>query len=136
MDPATTPGDRIADLEDALEREREKVHALQDIGAALGSTLDPSELLTLVLERVSRVMDAERSTLYLLNDAGDELRAEVAQGEHIEPIRLPVGEGLAGTVAKSGRSLNIKDAYKDPRFDGAWDKRTGFRTRSTLCVPL
>jgi len=136
VDPATTPGDRIADLEDALEREREKVHALQDIGAALGSTLDPSELLTLVLERVSRVMDAERSTLYLLNDAGDELRAEVAQGEHIEPIRLPVGEGLAGTVAKSGRSLNIKDAYKDPRFDGAWDKRTGFRTRSTLCVPL
>ncbi|NOY90862.1 MAG: GAF domain-containing protein [Deltaproteobacteria bacterium] len=136
MDTLTTLAERVAELEGALARERERVHALEDIGAALGSTLDPSELLTLVLERVSRVMDAERSTLYLLNDAGDELRAEVAQGEDVQEIRLPVGEGLAGTVAKSGRSLNIKDAYKDPRFDGAWDKRTGFRTRSTLCVPL
>jgi len=136
VDTLTTLAERVAELEGALARERERVHALEDIGAALGSTLDPSELLTLVLERVSRVMDAERSTLYLLNDAGDELRAEVAQGEDVQEIRLPVGEGLAGTVAKSGRSLNIKDAYKDPRFDGAWDKRTGFRTRSTLCVPL
>ncbi len=136
MNTLTTLAERVAELEGALAREREKMHALEDIGAALGSTLDPSELLTLVLERVSRVMDAERSTLYLLNDAGDELRAEVAQGEDVQEIRLPVGEGLAGTVAKSGRSLNIKDAYKDPRFDGAWDKRTGFRTRSTLCVPL
>jgi len=136
MDSDASLTARVQELEAALAREQEKVHALEDIGAALGSTLDPSELLTLVLERVSRVMDGERSTLYLLNDAGDELYAEVAQGEHVQEIRLPVGEGLAGTVAKTGRSLNIKDAYKDPRFDGAWDKRTGFRTRSTLCVPL
>lgn len=119
-----------------LESERAKLRALTDISAALGSTLDLNELLTMVLGRISAVMSADRSTLYLLDEDADELWSKVAQGEHTHEIRLAVGVGLAGTVAKTGRSLNIKDAYQDPRFDSAWDRKTGYRTRSTLCVPM
>src|SRR5262245_29731374 len=129
------PGDAAA-LRAALAREQEKLRAMQEIGVALGSTLDLNELLELVLDRISSVMDAERSTLYLIDEESGELWSKVAQGDRKPEIRLRVGEGLAGWVARTGRALNIKDAYLDPRFDGEWDRRTGFRTRSTLCVPM
>jgi signal transduction protein with GAF and PtsI domain len=60
----------------------------------------------------------------------------VAQGEHSREIRLAVGEGLAGAVARTGHALNIPDAYSDPRFDRTWDDVTGYRTRNVLCVPM
>ena len=104
-------------LELALSREREKLSALTDIGVALGSTLDLNELLVLVLDRVSPLMAADRSTLYLLDEDTGELWSKVAQGEEVREIRLKVGDGLAGWVAKSGQVLNIKDVYQDPRFD-------------------
>ena len=126
----------VEQLREALSREQEKLRALQDIGAALGSTLDLNELLILVLDRVSQLMEADRSTLYLLDEETGQLWSKVAQGEDIHEIRLELGEGIAGWVAKHGRPLNIKDAYQDPRFDAEWDRRTGYRTRSILCVPM
>jgi signal transduction histidine kinase len=129
------PGD-LELLRELLRQERAKVRALEDIGVALGSTLDLNELLSLVVTRVSEVVDAERSTLYLLDEDSNELWSKVIQGEQLVEIRLRMGEGLAGWVAQSGRALNIKDAYLDQRFDPFWDKRTGFRTRSIMCVPM
>jgi signal transduction histidine kinase len=126
----------VAVLRELLEQERGKVRALEDIGVALGSTLDLNELLALVVARVSQVVDADRSTLYLLDEDTGELWSKVAEGESISEIRLKVGDGLSGWVAQSGRSVNIKDAYLDKRFDPYWDKKTGYRTRSILCVPM
>lgn len=123
-------------IERELAREQERLHALQDIGTALGSTLDLNQLLTLILDRMSRLLGADRSTLYLVDDHTGELWSKVAQGERIHEIRLKPGEGLAGWVASTGRVLNIVDVYQDPRFEAEWDRRTGYRTRSTLCVPL
>lgn len=128
--------DDLEALRQEVERERKKLRALQEIGGLLGSTLDLNELLSLVVERISEVMEADRTTLYLLDDDSGELWSKVAQGETMQEIRLPVGSGLAGTVAKTGKSLNVKDAYQDVRFDAEWDRRTGYRTRSTLCVPM
>ncbi|MEM6959763.1 MAG: GAF domain-containing protein, partial [Myxococcota bacterium] len=126
----------IAELRLAMERERRKLRALQDVGALLGSTLDLNELLALVVSRISEVVDADRATLYLLDDDTGELWAKISQGEELVEIRLKVGDGIAGAVARSGRSLNVKDAYQDTRFDAEWDRRTGYRTRSILCVPM
>lgn len=123
-------------LQNVVERERAKLRALQDISAALGSTLDLGELLEMILDRISEVMEADRSTLYLLDEETDELWSKVAQGDDVVEIRLRPGEGLAGAVASTGKPLNIKDAYQDVRFDAEWDRRTGYRTRSTLCVPM
>ncbi|MEM7447220.1 MAG: GAF domain-containing protein [Myxococcota bacterium] len=127
---------QMGQLSDALERERRKLKALQDIGAALGSTLDLDELLSMVLDRIGQVMEADRSTLYLLDEDKGELWSKIAQGTQFREIRLRVGEGLAGWVAQTGRTLNIRDAYQDLRFDGEWDRRTGYRTRSILGVPM
>jgi len=123
-------------LKELLEQERAKVRALEDIGVALGSTLDLNELLSLVVNRVSQVVDADRSTLYLIDESSGELWSKVAQGEQVVEIRLRVGDGLAGWVAQSGKSLNIKDAYLDQRFDPFWDQQTGYRTCSIMCVPM
>ncbi len=123
-------------LQTVVDRERAKLRALQDISAALGSTLDLGELLEMILDRISEVMEADRSALYLLDEDTNELWSKVAQGEEVVEIRLKPGEGLAGAVAKTGKPLNIKDAYQDVRFDAQWDRRTGYRTRSTLCVPM
>ncbi|HEY8429322.1 MAG TPA: GAF domain-containing protein [Sandaracinaceae bacterium] len=127
---------KVALLERALAREQAKTRALSDISAALGSTLDLDELLTLVASRITEVIDADRSTIYLLDDDGKYLVSRVAEGHGSADIRLKVGEGLAGWVARTGEKLNIKDAYQDVRFDAEWDRRTGYRTRSTLCVPM
>ena len=119
-----------------MEHERKKLQALQDIGVLLGSTFDLEELLDVLLDRICDVMDADRATLYLLDDDSGELFSKIDQGEHIVEIRLKVGEGLAGSVAQTGQTLNLTDAYQDVRFDAEWDRQTGYRTRSVLCVPL
>jgi signal transduction histidine kinase len=125
-----------AELEAQLRTEREKLALIQDIGRALSSALDLDELLSLIMEKVNLLMDADRSTLYLVSDDGRELWSKVLQGGEVREIRLNVGEGIAGWVAASGETLNIPDAYVDPRFQPAVDLRSGYRTRSSLCVPM
>ncbi len=125
-----------ASILEQLARCRRKVRALQEVGTAIASTLEHDELLHLVMERVSEVVDAERSTLYLLDPERGELWSKVAQGASVEEIRLRIGEGIAGWVARAERPLCIEDAYQDVRFDAEWDRRMGYRTRSIVAVPL
>ncbi len=127
---------RVAELEAELAHERKVSTALREVGLALGATLDLDELLELILARMTEVVLAERATLYLLDDAKDELVSRVIQGGEVRQIRLKVGDGIAGHVAKTGRTRLVKDAYKDPRFDPSWDTATGYRTRSILAVPM
>lgn len=131
-----TQSQEIADLRAELQDEHEKLLALQDINAASGTILDVDELLALVASRISRVMEADRTTVYLLDEEGRMLVSRVVEGEASREIRLPVGAGLAGWVAKTGIALNLEDAYRDVRFDPEWDRRTGYRTRSVLAVPM
>ena len=126
----------VATLESRLREEERKVAIVQEIGAALGSTLDLDRLLTLIMEKVTELLGADRSTLYLLSDDGLELWSKIAQGGEIREIRLRVGEGIAGWVAQSGEVVNIPDAYADPRFNQEVDRRSGYRTRSILCMPM
>lgn len=123
-------------LRQELEREHERIRLMREVSLALGSTLDLETILSIVVDRVSRLLDADRATLYLIDDATSELWSQVAQGDGTLEIRLNIGEGLAGWCARHGRSVNVKDAAKDPRFDARWDERTGYQTQSALCVPL
>ena len=106
------------------------------IGAALSATPDLDSLLRLLIDKVTELMDADRSTLYLLSEDGTELWSKVVQGKDTLAIRLQVGECIAGWVAQSGQVVNIADAYRDTRFQPAVDLRSGYRTRSILCVPM
>jgi len=126
----------VAELEVQLAHEKKVGAALREVGLALGTTLDLEQLLELILARITEVVEAERATLYLLDEAKDELVSRVVQGGEVRQIRLKVGDGIAGHVAKTGRTRLVKDAYKDPRFDPSWDNASGYKTRSILAVPM
>jgi signal transduction histidine kinase len=135
MGPESTHA-RDSELEHKLRHEQKKLALVQEIGRALSSSLDLDQLLRLIMERVTVLMQADRSTLYLVTDDGKQLWSKIIQGEEVLEIRLNVGEGIAGWVAASGQIVNIPDAYTDKRFQPAVDLRSGYRTRSILCVPM
>ena len=84
----------------------------------------------------TRLLNADRSTLFLNDEKTNELWSEVGQGLESMQIRLPNHLGIAGAVFMSGKSINIPYAYADLRFNPAFDKKTGYFTRSILCVPI
>jgi signal transduction histidine kinase len=125
-----------AELQQRLRVEQRKLDAVRQLGRVLGATLDLDRLLVVLLEKLTELLDAERATIFLVTDRGDELVSTVAQGGTIAPIRLRMGDGIAGWVAKSGETVNIPDAYADPRFNKEVDRTSGFRTRSILCMAM
>jgi signal transduction histidine kinase len=126
---------RVGQLEAALQRVRGVGEALRRVTMAVGAVDEIEELLQLIIDTTTDVLDAERATLYLLADNGS-LVSRVKKGAELREIVIPVGRGIAGHVAKTGKALRIKDAYKDKRFDRVWDKKSGYRTSSILAVPL
>ncbi|KPK83014.1 MAG: hypothetical protein AMJ81_08560, partial [Phycisphaerae bacterium SM23_33] len=98
------------------------------------ATTDLDELLGLVITSSMELLEAERATLFLYDQTTGELVSRIAHGA--EEIRLPGDAGIAGAVARNRRVLNIPDAYADHRFNREVDRRTGFRTRNILAVPL
>lgn len=120
-----------------LRTREEKLTALLKVAKALIEERNIDPLLDLIMRASQETVDAERCTLFLMDRNGKELWSKIAHGlEGERIIRLPVGAGIAGLVAKTGKPLNIADAYKDPRFNRAIDVTTGYKTSSILCVPM
>ncbi|HWN72100.1 MAG TPA: GAF domain-containing protein [Haliangium sp.] len=128
--------DRLRELEAQLRNELKKAALVRDVWRAVSLGLDLDRLLALIMDKVTQLMEADRSTLYLLSDDGATLWSKVLQGDEFSEIRLAVGEGIAGWVAQSGEQVNIPDAYSDKRFQPAVDIKSGYRTRSILCTPM
>lgn len=113
-----------------------KMAILLDVANSLSQTLNLEILISKIINKVSEILNAERSSLFLLDHETDELWSKVAQGAEVSEIRFPCSEGLAGYVASTGQELNIRDAYRDPRFNPAIDQTTGYRTKSLISVPV
>jgi signal transduction histidine kinase/putative methionine-R-sulfoxide reductase with GAF domain len=126
----------LVELRHALAREERIARALREVGNALGTTLELDDLLELILGRLTDLLEADRSTLYLLDESAGELVSRIVVGQKVRSIRLKVGHGIAGTVAKTGKPIRIRDAYNDPRFEPEWDLLSGFRTTTMLAAPL
>lgn len=120
----------------AAKNKVDKLHQLIDASKIVNSALDLDTLLGLILDVAASSVLADRGTLYLLDEAKGELWSKVMQGNNMVEIRLPLGKGLAGYVAKTGETVNIIDAYKDPRFNPEIDKKSGYKTRNVLCMPM
>ena len=114
----------------------EKLTALLDVGKAMASERNLDRLLQLILSEVTKVMEADRSSLFLVDRERNELWSKIAQGLEVREIRIKIGMGISGYVAQTGKTVNIQDAYDDPRFNQETDKRTGYRTHTILCVPM
>jgi adenylate cyclase len=86
--------------------------------------------------RLKESLGADRCTFYILDREQNEVWSKVALGLEAGEIRLPIRRGVVGYVARSGKSLNLRDVYNDPRFDRSVDQRTGYRTRSVLAMAI
>jgi adenylate cyclase len=131
-------GDAFGVLLEQVTRESEQFLRVTELASrdAFESMLE--QVIEAFTEKIVDLIDAERGTLFLLDEERGELWSKVATTEKgpMFEIRIPRSSGIAGAVASSGKSLNISDAYADPRFDRSVDDTSGFRTRSILCLPL
>ncbi|MBM3182384.1 MAG: HD domain-containing protein [Chloroflexi bacterium] len=109
---------------------------LLDISLGMIEKSNLSSLLGFIMEEAAKIMLADRSTLFLIDFDRNELISFIAQKSEIKEIRLPMGIGIAGHVARYGCPVNIEDAYKTPLFHKEVDRQTGYRTRTVLCVPM
>lgn len=129
----------VAELErNALEshQKMERLNLLIEASKTVNSAIEIDRLLGLILMAAARSINADRGTLYLVDEERQELWSKAAQGPVMVEIRLPMGRGLAGYVAKTGETVNIADAYQDPRFNPEIDRKSGYRTHNVLCMPM
>ncbi|MCC6810311.1 MAG: GAF domain-containing protein [Deltaproteobacteria bacterium] len=120
----------------ALQRRVDKLSSLLDVATAMAAERDLNQLLAVILREVRDVVEADRCSLFIIDHERGEIWSKIAQGLEIREIRIPIGVGIAGYVAQTGEKVNLADVYDDPRFDRTWDKKTGYRTKAMLCVPM
>ncbi len=113
-----------------------KLMVILEANKSLAETFDPTETLRIILKTAISETDAERGTIFLREPGSDELVSQILEGGTVNPIRLRVGTGIAGTVAKTGQVINTVDAYQDARFDKRTDASSGFKTLSMVAAPL
>jgi len=118
----------------AQDRQVRDLQKVLEISRAMAATEDIDRLLGLIVERSMELLDAERATVYLYDAASDELVSRIAA--EADEIRMLADAGIAGAAARSGRVVNVPDAYADDRFNPEVDRRTGFKTRNILAIPL
>ncbi len=119
-----------------LIKDHEKMAILFDVATHVARTLDLDTLFVDIVNKITEVLQVERSSLFLVDHESRELWSKVAQKSELTAIRFPMDRGLAGYVAETGETLNIENAYDDPRFLASVDEKTGFHTRSVLCAPI
>jgi K+-sensing histidine kinase KdpD len=129
----------VSELEKSLEVSKvqvEKLNMLIDAAKTVNSTLDLDRLLDVILETAIKSIAADSGTLYLVDELKSEIWSKALRGSEVIEIRLPIGKGLSGYVAKTGETINIPDAYNDSRFNSEVDKKSGYRTNNMLCMPM
>jgi adenylate cyclase len=125
-----------ARLFERVERQQREEALLLEVSVSIVSEIHLNPLLMKIMAAATALLDADRGTLFLYDDDRHELFSRVAGGIASEEIRFPAGAGIAGECFSSGRVINIADAYSDPRFNPEFDRQTGYRTHSMLCMPI
>lgn len=122
-----------------MEKEQDIFKILCKIGDNLASTMDLDELLTRIMEGAKQICNVEADSILLMDKERDELYFRIVLGEkcgEIKRVSIPLGEGIAGWVARNGQPLVVNNVDTDVRFSKRMDNLTGFRTKSVLCVPI
>ncbi|MFR1672217.1 MAG: HD domain-containing phosphohydrolase [Candidatus Gastranaerophilaceae bacterium] len=110
--------------------------SLVKIGRSITAQTDINVLLKVIAEETKIAIQADRCTVFLLDKEKNEIWSKVALGMENQEIRVPADKGLVGYVIKTGESLNIPDAYNDDRFNPDVDSKTGYKTKTILCMPI
>ncbi|MCU1348664.1 MAG: serine phosphatase, partial [Acidobacteria bacterium] len=119
--------------------EREEIAHLKTLVEAsklINSSIEPDALFSSILSVARTELGVDRGTLYFVDDKAHEIWSKVAGDLEGRTIRMPIGKGIAGSVAATGKAVLLQDAYADDRFDRSLDQASGYRTHSMLCVPI
>lgn len=127
---------RGAQFIEQIQKNRIQEMQFVDVVSNITSEIDLGSLLQKVMAEATRMLNAERSTLFINDPKRRELFSQVGEGLGATQIRLPNTAGIAGAVFTTGRTINIPHAYADLRFNPSFDRKTGFFTRSILCTPI
>ena len=115
------------------------IDRLKEISTWVSSVQDLDQLLELIIETATRMMDAKASSLLLLDQKTKKLQFKVATGDKgtdVKQFEIDLGQGIAGHVAETGEPLLIPDVAKDPRWYKEISESIGFQTQSIACVPM
>jgi diguanylate cyclase (GGDEF)-like protein len=121
------------------KRQLEEVAIFNDVAKALTSSLNLDSILQTIMEKMAEFFRPDTWSLLMVDEQKDELYFAIAIGdaaETLKTVRMRMGEGIAGWVARNGESLIVPDVYNDPRFAKRVDEYTKWKTRSIICVPL
>ncbi len=125
-----------ARLFEKVERQQREEAMLLEISISIVAEIHLDPLLMKIMAAATTLLDADRGTLFLYDATANKLFSRVAGGIAGAEIRFPADAGIAGECFSSGRVINIADAYSDPRFNADFDRHTGYRTHSMLCMPI
>ncbi len=120
-----------------VEREIRNLNVILEVSKAMSSEIQLDNLLQVIVQKTVEAMNADLGSLFIYDESRNELWSRIAQKlGQLEEIRFPIGVGIAGDVAQTRKGANIADVYADPRFNPDFDRQTGYRTRSLLCLPM
>jgi len=120
-------------------RHLQELAIFHDVAKALTSSLNLDSILQTIMAKVAEYFRPDTWSLLMVDEAADELYFAIAVGDAadaLKSVRLHVGEGIAGWVAKNGEALVVPDVYNDARFAKRIDEMTKWQTRSIICIPL
>ena len=116
-----------------------QIHTLYQVNRFISSIYNLDQLLDLIMREAETAVAAEASCIALYDSSNNLLHIEFASGEADEGVRhlsFPLGQGILGAVAASGKAVLADDAHRDPSFDSSVDRQTGFTTKSILATPI
>src|SRR5215470_6998275 len=120
-------------------RQSQELNIFHDVAKALTSSLDLDSILQTIMEKMAEYFRPDTWSLLSVDEGHDELYFAIAVGdkaEQLKNVRLKMGEGIAGWVAKHGERRIVPDVRNDPFFASRVDDATKWETRSIICVPL
>ncbi|HVZ59345.1 MAG TPA: GAF domain-containing protein, partial [Terriglobales bacterium] len=121
------------------KRQMQELAIFHDVAKALTSSLNLDSILQTIMEKVAEYFRPDNWSLLMVDESTDELYFAIAVGDAadaLKSVRLKIGEGIAGWVAKHGEPLVVPDVAKDPRFAKRIDEMTQWETHSIICIPL
>ena len=123
-------------LSNSLQQMQEGEEKLLEVSSSISAEIELEPLFQKAMNAVTYILQADRSTLFLYDRHTQELWSVVAEGVNSKQIRFPCDTGIAGHVFITSDTINITDAYNDVRFNTEIDKKTGYKTKSMLCMPI
>jgi diguanylate cyclase (GGDEF)-like protein len=120
-------------------RQTQELNIFHDVAKALTSSLDLDSILQTILDKMAEYFRPDTWSLLMVDEAKNELYFAIAVGsaaEALKNVRLKIGEGIAGHVAKYGEKLIVPDVSADERFAKRIDQATQWETQSIICVPV